>query len=109
NLKKNKLTIEELDSEIQEDYQNIKEKEDDDVDKIIENIGKTGVKKRIKKFKEKVSKVAKFSKEKVQRLKEKLLKFIHSSNKYEQEYKKEAQNLLVQLEKVSQSQQPFSK
>ncbi|CAI2191810.1 5160_t:CDS:2 [Funneliformis geosporum] len=102
NLKKNKLTIEELDSEIQADYQNI---EEDNVDKIIENIGKSGAKKRIKNFKEKISKVAKLGKAKVQKLKEKLLRFIRSKNKYEQACQKEAQNLLARLEKNSQVQQ----
>ncbi|CAI2190290.1 8405_t:CDS:10, partial [Funneliformis geosporum] len=107
NLKKNKLTIEELDNEIQADYQNIKDNKDI-ANKVNENISKKGAKKRFEKIKAEVSKVAKISKAKVKKMKEKLLKFIHSSNKYEQEYKKQAQNLLVQLEKVSQSQQPKS-
>jgi predicted hydrocarbon binding protein len=108
NLKESKLTIGELDNEIQADYRNIKDKKEGNVDKLIENIGKEGAKKRIKKFKEKISRVAEVGKEKFQKLKEKLLKFIHSSNKYEQEYKKEAQNLLAQLEKVNQVQKPNS-
>jgi hypothetical protein len=111
NLKKNKLTIEELDSETRADYQNIKEDEEtkeDKINKINERICKNGAQKRIEKLKEKVSKIAKLSKQKVQKLKARLLKIINSKNKYEQEYQNEAQNLLVQLEQVSKTQKPNS-
>ncbi|CAG8611473.1 5705_t:CDS:2 [Funneliformis caledonium] len=50
---KNKLTIEELDSQTQTDYQNIKD------NKINENISKQGAKKRIEKLRKKVKNLAK--------------------------------------------------
>ena len=89
NLKKNKLSIEELDAEIQQDNKD---------NKINEHISKKGVQKRIKKLTEKVKKISKLSKEKIKKLRSKVLRIINSSNKYDQEYKAEAQQLLVQLD-----------
>jgi hypothetical protein len=112
NLRKNDLTIAELPTEIQEDYQdyqNIKDNQDnqdnqDKVDKINETIGKTGAQKRFKKLKTELSKVAKFTQAQAKKMKEKLLRFICSKNKYEQAYQAEVRQLLKQLENYEQKQ-----
>jgi len=99
NLKTNNLTLEELPSEIQADYQKIKDKMVKDIEaRINEFISKTGIKKKIESLKKEIENLANASQKRIRELKEKLLKIIHSKNKYYQEYKQQARSLLTQLE-----------
>ena len=110
NLKKNNLSVEELDSEVQEKYKKIKNGEikesgqiEEEEKKINQNIAQTGSKKRFKKLSDKVKKASRYSKEKIQKLKAKILRFINCSSAYDREYKSKAQSLLVELESNAQT------
>lgn len=97
NLRINELTIEELPPEIQADYQKIKDNKVN-ATRINDSIGQEGAKKRIENLRKAVKNLVGVSAEKIKELKEKLLRIIHSDNKYDQVYKQEVQKFLSQLE-----------